>query len=131
MRDGRDLADGYEPLFVDLFVSENNFAAALHAGGIAGVIQDDDGQDNDNDNYDSNADEDPDDYPGISLEPLSDRGEISGVSPPENPVELPGVDPPENPVELLGLAPPENEVYDDVSPPLFPSDYDRNNEYDD
>ena len=32
--------------------------------------------------------------PGIDLEPTADRGEISGVSPPEHPVELPGEAPP-------------------------------------
>ena len=28
------------------------------------------------------------------------------------------------------MEPPENEVYDDFVPPLLPSDYDRNDEYD-
>ena len=41
MRDRQDLAENYEPLFVDRFSNKNYFAATLHEGGIAGVAQDD------------------------------------------------------------------------------------------
>ena len=37
MRDGRYLAGGDEPLFVDCFANKNDFADALHEGGITGV----------------------------------------------------------------------------------------------
>ena len=37
MRDGRYLAGGDELLFVDRFANKNDFADALHEGGITGV----------------------------------------------------------------------------------------------
>ena len=52
---GQDIAKDNEQLFVDQFSKNNDFAAALHEGGIKGVAQDDDDQ---NDNDDSNTDED-------------------------------------------------------------------------
>ena len=94
MRDGRDLADGNKPLFVHRFSNDNGFASALHDGGVVGVTQDNDEKYDGNYDDNSNTDEDPDDPPGLALDPTSDRGEISGVPPPENPVELPGVEPP-------------------------------------
>ena len=42
MYDGWDLADENEPMFIGFFTNKNDFAAALHEGGIAGVAQDDD-----------------------------------------------------------------------------------------
>ena len=45
-------------------------------------------------------------------------------------MEIPRVDPLENPVELTGVSPPENEVDDNILPPLFPSDYVRDDESD-
>ena len=42
---GRNLADGDETMFVDRFTNEKDFAAALYEGGITGVAQDDDDQD--------------------------------------------------------------------------------------
>ena len=45
-------------------------------------------------------------------------------------MDIPGVSPLDNPVELQGVPPPENELYDDVIPTLFPSDYDSNNDSD-
>ena len=107
MRDGRDLSDGDEPLFVDHFANENYFSAALHEGGIAEVAQDkyEQGSNIEDDNI--NIDKDPDNPPGISLDPISARSKIARVPPP-NPVELPGVSPQENPVELPVVAPPEN-----------------------
>ena len=75
--------------------------------------------------------EDTDKHHGIDLEPKESRGKIAGVTPSENPVEIPGVAPPENPVELPGVASLENEVDADGVPPLFSSDYDRNDESDD
>ena len=33
-------------------------------------------------------------------------------------------------MEYPGVSPPENEVYDNVVPPLFPSDYDSDDDYD-
>ena len=50
MCDGWDLADGNEPMFIDHFTNKNDFSAALHEGGIAGVAQDGNHKDNDNDN---------------------------------------------------------------------------------
>ena len=41
MRDRQDLAENYEPLFVERFSNKNYFDATLHKGGIAGVAQDD------------------------------------------------------------------------------------------
>ena len=49
---GQDIAKDDEPLFVDRFSNNNDFAAALHEGGIKGVVQDEDDQ---NDNSDSNT----------------------------------------------------------------------------
>ena len=73
MKDRQDLSDGDEPLFVDRFPNENDFASALHEGGIAGVAQDNDEQDNDNGDENANMDEDPDDSPGIALDPAEAR----------------------------------------------------------
>ena len=114
MRDEQDISNGDKPLFFDRFSRENDLVAALHEGGIAGVSQDADEQDNDNYNDDSNTNEDPDDPPGISLETAASCSEIARV-------------PPENPVELPGVSPPGNEVDDDFVPPLLPSEYDSNN----
>ena len=125
MRNGQDIADGYEPLFVDRFSNDNGFAANLHEGGTTGVAQEDNDQDGNNDDDSSNMDEDTENPPRISFEPASARRKISGVHPPENLVELPGVAPPENQVKLPGVNPLENEVYDDVVTPLFPSEYKR------
>ena len=100
MWDGWDISDGNELLFVERFANENYFAAALHEGGIAGVVQDD----NDTDYENRNTNEDPDKPPGIVLDPASARGKIARFSP-ENPVELPVFSTSKNPVELLGLAP--------------------------
>ena len=91
MHDAQDLADDDEPLFVERFSNDNDFAAALHESGIVGVVQDDDDKEDDNDNGDRNTDEDPDKPLRISLEPAADHRKNSGVSPPENPMELPGV----------------------------------------
>ena len=82
MLNGKYLANGDEPMFVDRFVNKNDFDAALHEGDITGVVQDGDDQDNDDDDDDSNMDEDPDKPPGIYFELATDRGEISGVPPP-------------------------------------------------
>ena len=38
--------NGCEPLFVDLFVNDDAFATALYEGGITGVAQDDNVEDN-------------------------------------------------------------------------------------
>ena len=73
MKGRRDLSGGDEPLFVDRFTNENDFASALHEGGIAGVAQDDNVQDNDNGDDNANTDEDPDDSPGIAIDPAEDR----------------------------------------------------------
>ena len=35
-----DLPKGYEPLFVDRFANDNDFAASLHEGGIEIVVYD-------------------------------------------------------------------------------------------
>ena len=56
MHNGRDIADGNEPLFVDRFSNENDFTDALHEGSIEGVAQDDDDQDSDNDDANRNMD---------------------------------------------------------------------------
>ena len=79
MRDRHDIANRYEPLSVDQFANENNFAAALHEVYITGVEQDNDGQEDDNSDSNSNTDEYPDDPPGITLDPAEARGEIVGV----------------------------------------------------
>ena len=76
---GRDPADGNEPLFVDCFANDNYFSAKLHEGGTAGVAQDNDEQVNDNDNVDYNNDKETDDPTEIALEPAASCGEISGV----------------------------------------------------
>ena len=54
MSDGRYLADGDEPLFVDRFADENGFSAALYEGGVAGVLQDNNEQEDYNDDDNSN-----------------------------------------------------------------------------
>ena len=82
MKDRGDLSGGDEPLFVDWFTNENDFASSLHEGGIAGVVQDDNEQDNDNVDDNANIDEDPYDSPGIALDPAEARGCITGVPPP-------------------------------------------------
>ena len=38
-RDGQDVADGNEPLFIERFSNKNYFGAAFHDNGIAGVVQ--------------------------------------------------------------------------------------------
>ena len=128
MRDRQDISNINEPLSIDRFANENYFTSTLCEVGIAGVMQDDNEQDDDNEDVNNNTEEDLDNPPGISLDPAEARGEISGLPPPENLVELPGVSSPENPVELPGVAPPENEVDYNVVLPLFPSDYDSDNE---
>ena len=60
MHDGQDLADGYEPLSVDRFASDNDFYYTLHEGDITGVAQNNDDQGDDNNDGDSNNNEDPD-----------------------------------------------------------------------
>ena len=119
VRDGQDIVNGDEPLFIYQFANKNYFTATFHEGGIAGVAQDEDEKDYDDGNYDTNTDENPYDPPGIALETAAACSKIAGVPTPENTVELPGV------------APPENEVDDDVVPPLFTSDYDSDNDSDD
>ena len=74
MCDGQDISNGIEPLLIDHFSNENDFAAALHECSIAGLAQAGDGQDNDNEDDNSNTNEDPDELPGISLEPVAARG---------------------------------------------------------
>ena len=74
MKDRRDLSGGDEQLFFDRFTNENDFASALHKGGISGVAQDVDEQDNDNGDDNANTDEDPYDSPGIALDPAEARG---------------------------------------------------------
>ena len=61
MCDRWDLADGNEPMFIDRFTNNNDFAAVLHEGGISGVAQDDDDEDDDNYNNNRNTNEYPDD----------------------------------------------------------------------
>ena len=78
-RDGQYLDDGNEPLFVDHFFKENEFAAALHEGGIAGLAQDDDEQDDGED--DGKTDENPDNPPGVSLDTTAAHCRIFSSSP--------------------------------------------------
>ena len=78
---GEDLADSYEPLFVDQFSNNNDFAASLHESGIAGVPQDNDYQGDDHDD----TYEDPSNPARIALDPTEAQGEIVGVAPPEHP----------------------------------------------
>ena len=59
MCDRWDLADGNEPMFINRFTNNNDFATVLHEGGITGVAQDDDDEDDDNYNNNSNTNEDP------------------------------------------------------------------------
>ena len=103
---GQDLSDSGEPLFVGRFVNKNYVSVALHEGGIAGVVQDKNEQDNDNDNEYSNTDEEPDDPNEIALDPEVSSGEITGVNPLEHLVKNSVAVPPENPVELPAVAPP-------------------------
>ena len=49
VRNIRDIANCYEPLSVDQFSNKNGFASALHEGGITGVAQDTNEQDDNND----------------------------------------------------------------------------------
>ena len=81
MCDGWDLADGNEPMFIDRFTNKNNFSAALHEGGIAGVAQDDNDKDDDKDNDNSNMNKDPDDPTGIFIETAEVIREIAVVPP--------------------------------------------------
>ena len=74
MRDRQDLDNGDELLFVYCFTNENDFAATLHEGGIKGVAQDNNDQDDDNDDGNSNMDEYPGNSPGIALGPSEARG---------------------------------------------------------
>ena len=131
MRDGWYLANGNKPLFVDRSAKNNDFSSALHEGGIAGVAQGEDEQDDNNDEENRKTNEDPDNPPIISLERTTSCGKILGVPSLENPVELSGVEPPENPVKLPGVDSPEKKVHDNVLTPLFPSEYDSNDESDD
>ena len=131
MYDGWDIANGYELLFVERFTKDNDFASTLYEGGIEGVAQDENVQDDNNAYDNSNTDEYPDYPTGISLQTAAACGEIAWFPLPENPVELPGVPTPENPVEILGVAPPEKEVDENVATPLLPSDYGSDNGSDD
>ena len=126
----QDIYNSDEPLFVDCFANENDFAAALHKGGILVVAQDYYKQDDNNDNDDGNMNENPEDPPNTSLDTESPRGKTSGLTPTEHPVKIPGVAPTEIPVGLAGVAPTENEVYDIVFT-LLSSDYDSNDASDD
>ena len=54
INDGQDLSKGNEPLLIDNFANNNDFAATLHESGISGVVKDNNDQNNDDD---SNADE--------------------------------------------------------------------------
>ena len=92
--DGRYLADGNEPLLVDQFSNENDFAAALHEGDTIWVAQDKDEKNYVNDDDNNSMDKDPD-YPlGIDVDLTADRGKIIGVPPTETLVGLSGVAPP-------------------------------------
>ena len=62
------LVNVYEPLFVGRFANENDFVAALHKGGITGLAQNNDDQDDSNGDENSNTDENPNKPPGISLD---------------------------------------------------------------
>ena len=79
MCDGWDIADGNEPMFINRFTNKNDFAAALHEGGITGVAQDNDDEEYDNDNDNSNTNEYPDDPTGIFIETAAVLREISVV----------------------------------------------------
>ena len=70
---GQDISNRYEPLFIELFFNENDFSAALHEGGITGVVQENNEKDNDNDDDGRNTEENP--------------VELTGVAPPENEVD--------------------------------------------
>ena len=76
MRVRHDLADGYKPLFVDWFANKNDFVTSPHEGGIAGVAQDADDQDNDNGDDYANMDQFSYKAPVISLETAAACGEI-------------------------------------------------------
>ena len=67
MFDRWDLADGNEPMFINRFTKNNDFAAVLHEGGITWVAQDNHDEYNDNNNDNSNTNEDPDDPTGIFI----------------------------------------------------------------
>ena len=73
MRDGQDLSDFNEPLFIDRFHKENYFVTAIHEGGIVGLAQDNDEQGGDNDNNNINTNEDPYNPPRIALESEADH----------------------------------------------------------
>ena len=94
MRYGQNLANSNEQLFIERFAQMNDFTDDLHKGGILGVAQDDNGQDDDNDNDDAYMYEYLDDPHGIPLEPAASLGKIEGVPQIEYTVELPGLDPP-------------------------------------
>ena len=81
MHDGHFLSEDNKPLLNDRFAHKNDFATALHEGGITVVAQDNDKQDNDNDNDNINTNEYPNDPPGIGLDTAVAPGKISGVFP--------------------------------------------------
>ena len=112
VRDGRDISDGNEPLLVDHFSNENDFAADLHGGGIIGVAQDDYEKDGDKDNSDDKIDEYLDDTPGISLEPAAKFQKC-----------------PHQNTQWNGLTRKQGRFRSCTS--LFPSDYDSDDESDD
>ena len=60
VRNGRDIANGNKPLFVERFDNENDFSATLHEGCIAGVAQEENYKYKDNDDDDRNTYGDPD-----------------------------------------------------------------------
>ena len=131
VREVWDISNGDELLFVNRFANKNDFDVDLHNGGISGVAQDDNEQNNDNYDNATSMNEDQDEPPEKYLDPAADNDDISGVTSQKHTVELPGVDSPEEPVELPGVAPPGNEVEDDVVTPIFPSDYRSDDESDD
>ena len=71
---GRYLSDGDELLSVDHFSNKNDFSAALHEGGTAGVAQNNDEQDNDDEYDGGNTDEYLDNPPVVSLGTIEARG---------------------------------------------------------
>ena len=81
MCDGWYLSDGKEPMLIDRFTNKNDFAAALHEGGIAGMVQVNNEQNDVNDNDNRITYEDPNKPPGIVLEPAAACGKIAGVPP--------------------------------------------------
>ena len=63
---GQDISNRYEPLFIELFFNENDFSAALHEGGITGVVQENNEKDNDNDDDGRNTEENPVELTGVA-----------------------------------------------------------------